>query len=149
MNEQPRGQLTDLLTSRVSEIARLLQKQCSESGFYGKIHHGSWSNDAGTTVAYISCFLDNDRGKEAIETTWHMRPDQNAVVLQGDIGYTNGQIIKSILDLSIDFADVGNVLPKVQAMLDEGLTEALIQLKSILGCRETKDDQGETNTTTY
>lgn len=140
MNDQALAQLAALLASRASHGARLLQEQCNDRDFRGELSHGSWSNNAGVTVAYISCFLDRDLSKEAIDMTWQMSLDQGVVVLQGDIGYSNGQVIKPIIDLTIDLTAADDILFTVQAMLDESLAEALIQLKNILGCHATEDD---------
>ncbi len=142
MNDHTYARLESLLTSRVSSVAEVLQKQCKESGLPGRISHGSWSNEGGVNTAYISCSLDHDPSKDAIEATWHIASDQEHVILQGDICYSSGTIIKPILDMMIDFTDADNAMLEIESVLDEGLAETLRQLKNILGCQGKEDGQG-------
>lgn len=139
MNDQSLARLESLLTSMVAHGAELLQEQCKESSFPGRISHESWSNDAGVSMAYISCYLDHDPSAEAIEATWNVSLDEEHLILQADVCYSNGMIIKPILDLMIDFTDEDKGMVQVQSALDESLAEALLNLRSILKCREQED----------
>ncbi|MCA9870758.1 MAG: hypothetical protein KC487_10335 [Anaerolineae bacterium] len=135
MNTHTFAQLQSLLTSKVSFAAETLRNECSEHTVSQWINHGSWSNDAGIMVAYISCNLDHDRSKDAIEATWQITPDQEFVILQGDICRSNGEIISSILDTRVDFAGADSAaIQEVRSLLDAGLAESLVQLKDILSC---------------
>lgn len=135
MNTHTFAQLQSLLASEVSSAAHTLRNECSEHTVSRWIDHGSWSNDAGIMVAYISCNLDHDRSKDAIEAIWQITHDQEFVVLQGDICRSNGEILSSILDVRVDFADAeGTAIQEVRSLLDAGLAESLVQLKNILSC---------------
>lgn len=134
MNEQVLARLESMLVSLVSQSAEVLQRQCKESGLAGSISHGSWSNDAGISMAYISCYFDHDAITDAIEVVWQVTHDEGHVSLQGDICYSNGEIIKPLLNLAIDSTDAEYALFQAQSEMEGCLAEALIQLRKLLSC---------------
>ena len=129
MNKKLREELQEITSKHIGLWAEALNRL---PNLTSKLHVGTWSNDRGIIMAYLSSVPIHDPARDNIEATIELTLSDMIVLVTVTICFSSGEIIYEIAEQELSFITLPELLSKVNQLLESLEQEILSRLSSLI-----------------